>query len=483
MKTALKFKTLLCSSLALLFTTAALGQQQADSLSEYLKIAAANNPLVMQRWYEYQAALQKIPQVESLPDPEANLGVFLSPMELANGKQFADIRLMQMFPWFGVLKSAKDEMSLMAEAKFESFRDAKLEVQYNVQSIWYELNKLNQTIHISEKNIEILNIIERLSISRFKTAPSSMVSQPSGSQMPASQVQAGSLTNQGMQSMGSLSIQTGIPPGGNKSPSMQAMTFSSAGSESGLTEVFRVQLERNELQNTIESMKVRYNQLSAQFNAGLNRPSGIPVCLPDTLLQLTTREKLQALSDSSFSSNPMLAMLSFEKQSLDARRIKVAKAGYPMIGVGLDYSLIGKNEMSISTMNGHDMLMPMITATIPVYRKKYKAMQKETDMLISANEANYKATLNNLNAEFYGAIQSYLDALRRIQLYSGQYDLASRSFDLMLQGFASSSTSLTDILRVLQQMLDYQSKRVEAVADANSALALINRLKAISLVQ
>ena len=104
----------------------AFSQQQADSLMYYLEIAAKNNPRVLQKFTEYQAALQKVPQVGSLPDPELNLGVFLSPMELVSGNQVADIRLMQMFPWFGVLKNAKDEMSLMAKAKYESFRDAKL---------------------------------------------------------------------------------------------------------------------------------------------------------------------------------------------------------------------------------------------------------------------------------------------------------------------------------------------------------------------
>ena len=97
-------------------------QQYPDSLFQYLEIAAKNNPTVRQKFTEYQAALQKIPQVGSLSDPELSLGVFLKPMELVSGNQVADIRLMQMFPWFGVLKNAKDEMSLMANAKFELFR-------------------------------------------------------------------------------------------------------------------------------------------------------------------------------------------------------------------------------------------------------------------------------------------------------------------------------------------------------------------------
>src|ERR1035437_8152728 len=143
-------------------------QQYPDSLIRYLEIAARNNPGVLQKFKEYEAALQKIPQVGSLSDPELSVGVFLSPMELVNGNQVADIRLMQMFPWFGVLKNAKDEMSLMAKAKYESFRDAKLLVFFDMQSKWYELQKVKQNIRISEKNIELLRTIERLAIVRFK---------------------------------------------------------------------------------------------------------------------------------------------------------------------------------------------------------------------------------------------------------------------------------------------------------------------------
>jgi outer membrane protein TolC len=80
----------------------------------------------------------------------------------------ADMKLMQMFPWFGVLKNAKDEMSLMAKAKFELFRDTKLQVYYDVQRTWYELFMLRKNISISEKNIEILRIIEQLLFIKYK---------------------------------------------------------------------------------------------------------------------------------------------------------------------------------------------------------------------------------------------------------------------------------------------------------------------------
>ena len=70
-------------------------------------------------------------------------------MNLIDGMQVADIRLMQMFPWFGVLKNAKDEMSLMAKAKLELLRDTRLQVIYDVQRTWFDLYKVQKNIQIN----------------------------------------------------------------------------------------------------------------------------------------------------------------------------------------------------------------------------------------------------------------------------------------------------------------------------------------------
>jgi outer membrane protein TolC len=151
-----------------------------------------------------------------------------------------------------------------------------------------------------------------------------------------------------------------------------------------------------------------------------------------------------------------------------------------MVGFGVNYSIINKSEMSTSSMNGRDMIMPMVTATLPIYRKKYKAMQSEADLLKSANEQNYKATKNELSTEYYQAMQLYQDAGRRTKLYRDQQQLASKSLDIMMKSFSSSSTDLSDILRVRQQTLDYEYKQMEAIADNNISIAWIKRLMAFS---
>jgi outer membrane protein TolC len=172
----------------------------------------------------------------------------------------------------------------------------------------------------------------------------------------------------------------------------------------------------------------------------------------------------------------MLGMLQFEQQSLEARKQMVTRMSYPMVGLGLNYSLINKSEMSTSTMNGKDMIMPMVTVTLPIYRKKYKAMQAEADFLKTANAQNYKATVNSLQTEYYQAMQFYQDAQRRLKLYADQYQLASKSLGIMFKSFASSGTDLTDILRVRQQTLDYEYRQIEALADFNTAIAWLNKL-------
>ena len=51
----------------------------------------------------------------------------------------------------------------------------------------------------------------------------------------------------------------------------------------------------------------------------------------------------------------------------------------------------------------------------------------------------------------------------------------------MLKSFSTSSSGLTDVLRVQQQTLDYEFRQVEAIADFNTAIAWLKRLMALEL--
>lgn len=260
--------------------------QEDNSLMNYLEIAAKNNPTVLQKYAEYEAALQKVPQVGSLPDPELNMGIFLSPMELIGGNQLADFRLMQMFPWFGTLKAAKDEMSLMAKAKYETFRDAKLQVLYETQQTWFDLYKVNQAIIISQKNLEILNSLERLSLIKFKSASISGKSNSSSSGNTQSNVPQ--RTSSGSSGMSGMSGNTANSSNSanTQSSGMQGNEMSSSGG-SGLTDLYRIQIEISDLENDIALLNDQKNTVTTRFNTILNRPVQEIIKTPDTIISNT----------------------------------------------------------------------------------------------------------------------------------------------------------------------------------------------------
>lgn len=480
MKTSI-YKKLILLTLAVVACTISKGQK-SDSLMNYLEIAAKNNPTVLQKLAEYEASLQKVPQVGSLPDPELSTGIFLSPMELVGGKQVADIRLMQMFPWFGVLKAAKDEMSLMAKAKLETLREAKLQVFYDVQRTYFELQKIDQSIRIAEENLEILRTVERLSLVKFKSAAISSPASSSGGSMAQGSGAAATASSGGMS--GGMGGNSAVNSGSSNqaASAMPSAPMSSSGG-SGLADLYRVQIEISELENSISLLKNQQQTIAARFNSYLNRKPQTPVQLTEKLAAESLDIPLQTISDSMLQHNPMLGMLQYEQQSLDARKDMVTKMGYPMVGLGLNYSLIGKNPMSDSEMNGSDMVMPMVTLTLPIYRKKYKAMQEEVKLQKAATEQGFQATANALQTEYYEAIQLFQDAQRRIKLYQNQADLANKSLNILMKSFSASGSGLTDLLRIQQQTLDYETRQIEAIADNNTAIAWLKRLMANSQIQ
>ena len=51
--------------------------------------------------------------------------------------------------------------------------------------------------------------------------------------------------------------------------------------------------------------------------------------------------------------------------------------------------------------------------------------------------------------------------------------LASKTLDLIMRSFSTSASGLTDVLRVRQQVLDYELNKLKAIADLNISIACL----------
>ena len=480
-------------ALTLLFPAAKSYGQDSDSLNHYLEVAVQNNPAIKSALLSYEASLQRIPQVRALEDPKVDMGFFLKPMTTFGGKQLGQVQIMQMFPWFGTKKAAGTEAEHMAKMAFEQFREERDALYFQVYSQWFVLCNLQQKLLNSMENRKLLVQIEELALRRFSsggaapasvrdisTSATSSTSGTSTGSMGSSMGMASMSSSGSMNSMGSSGSMSGSAGSGG---SMGGMSMGGSGnmgmnSSSGMADILQIQIEMAELDNNIESISSEIEAEKARFNILLNRPTSVGVVVPHAISIIPFHFDEEMIKELIKLQNPMLAMYNEEANAHDAMAEMNRKMGYPMFGIGIQYMLIGKssNSMVMPDMNGNDMVMPMLSVSIPIFRKKYDSAQKESLLLKRASEENYLSTLNGLEAELYLSKHRLDDALRKIELYRKQATLTGTTYELVVREFAAGKGDLSSAIQIQRQLLDYQFKEAEAIAGYNTLVASVWKL-------
>src|SRR5690606_41614608 len=93
-------------------------------------------------------------------------------MEIVGRRSIGNISLMQMFPWFGTRKAARQEATHMANMQDQQYEETVNNLILQVSTQWYNMQKLNEQLHNNEENKKILDQLEQLALRKF-SAPSS----------------------------------------------------------------------------------------------------------------------------------------------------------------------------------------------------------------------------------------------------------------------------------------------------------------------
>jgi outer membrane protein TolC len=467
-----------------------ISAQEKDSLDHYLEVAGRNNPGLNASFLAYKASLEKVPQAGALPDPELNIGFFLKPMDIVGGQQIADFSLMQMFPWFGTQKAAQNEATHMAKMAYERFRETRDNLYLEVHTQWYVLSTLVEQLNNNRENLQLLKQLEELALRKVSSpfsGSTSGYSVPAPS--PATKSSSSSPTGGGMAGMGSMG---GAAAASGTASAMSGMDSSSGmwsgmgSSVPGMSDVLRIQLEMAEIENGIESILSEIVVEKAKFNALLNRPADAEVVLPDSIMKVPFLFDEGVSMSEIESQNPMLGMLMEEEQAFRAKGEMEKKMSYPMFGIGLQYMLIGKSAVTPmdqgmnNGMSGMDMVMPMVSITLPLYRNKYKAQQRESRFMQQSALEKYNNTLNILQSDLFKQQQQLDNAERTIALYQKQEQLARTAYQLVVQEFVSAKSDLTNVIQLQRQLLDYQLRQAEAIAEYNTRVASIRKLRSFN---
>lgn len=387
---------------------------QGQTIDGYLRIASENNPALGARFAEFEAAMQRIPQVSALPDPTFSVSAFGQMIETRVGPQTAVFTFNQMFPWFGTLKARRDAAALRADAKFQQWIDARNELFFQVKAAYYPLFELEQMIKFQEENRKILETFKTLSTSQFKNGRGSMV------------------------------------------------------------DVVRVDIMLQDVITELSILKKKRDPLVAQFNRLLNREQHAEVIISDSLsLDLSSPE---ARADSVLHNNPRLAELEITENAWEAEAVVAQKEGSPKWGVGLNYTVIGERTDMEVPDNGMDAIMPMVSISLPIYRKKYKAAIKEAELMRTSITERKRDLTNNLLASFEMAQFEKQKAMDEYQLFHAQIRSTEQAITLLLSTYSTAGEDFEEVILMQQTLLKYQINSASALKDYYIALARLDYL-------
>lgn len=388
----------------------------AQTLDNYFKIAAENNPGLQAKYKAFEAALQKVPQVSTLPDPTFSLGYFISPVETRLGPQRARFSLTQMFPWFGTLKAQGDVAALMAEAKYEAFLDAKNQLYYQVQSSYYPLYELNQWKRIEQENIELLQSFKTIANSKFENSNGTMVN------------------------------------------------------------VLRVDIMLKDAVTNLNILIDKEKPLLTKFNKLLNRNEEELVVVIDSIRIHALQDNFR--KDSLLSNNPVLTELELKIKASEASEVAAYKQGLPKLGVGLDYVLVDERTDMDLPDNGRNVLMPMVSVSIPIFRSKYKASVKESQLMQESYSLQREEYANVLTSSYEMAWFEIQQQQELLMLYDQQIQESNQALNLLFTAYANSGQEFEEVLRMQQQLLKYEKMKATAEIQYQIAIAKLNYLTA-----
>ncbi|NJM25553.1 MAG: TolC family protein [Bacteroidia bacterium] len=159
-----------------------------------------------------------------------------------------------------------------------------------------------------------------------------------------------------------------------------------------------------------------------------------------------------------------------------AQEAVAVKQRMPSLGVGVEYIVVAERPGMTFEDNGKDSYMPMVSVSLPIYRKKYDASIKEARYMQQSYKAMKQATGNMLIAEFEMARYELDRSREEFMLYGQQVTRTQQVIDLLMTSFGNGDTGIEEILRMQQDLLKYKLNEVTSIKNYYLAYARLQYL-------
>lgn len=376
--------------------------REESDLEDYIRVGLKRNPELKAAFYEWKAALKKVPQAFSLPDPRFTYTDYLESVETRVGPQNKAFSVNQKIPLPDKLWIRKARAFKASEASYYQFEKQRLNLIYQITEAFYEYAYLAKAVAVTGENMKLLSNIE--SVAQTKYA-------------------------------------------------------------SGLTknqDLLKVQVELGKLENELYALRDLESALTARLNALLNFPEDHYLPPPpkeslEDVAMASEYDELTELIKALREHNPELtaALKNVEKEQ---ENLKLAKREYfPDLTVGVTTIDTGDAINPATVDSGKDPVMVMFSVNVPLWVHRLQAGVEEARSSLKAAQEQYLNKGNELYSRLALTHYKMRDALRQTRLYKDALiPKAVQTLNATQSGYEAGSVDFLSWIDAQRMLLNFQ---------------------------
>lgn len=388
-------------------------KMQGQNLQEYINIALENNPEVQQFDTKYKRISEKKEEVNTFPNTEFGAGYFVSTPETRTGPQQFKLSVKQMIPFFGTITARENYVSSLADAAYQDIVVVKRKLATSVAQSYYKLYEVKAKQKVLEENIVLLETYEKLALTSVEVGKASAV------------------------------------------------------------DVLRLQIRQNELAQQKEVLQETFLGMQKAFNKLLNQDVNTSISVVDSLQIPKEADKIQP---SILKLHPELVKFDKLYTSVENSEFLNQKDKQPMIGFGLDYVNVGKRTDMNVVDNGKDIVMPMVSLSIPIFNKKNKSISKQNKLqqeeILSQKEQRY----NTLESVLYRAVSNRKASVISYQTQLKNLEQAKNAEQILVKSYETGTIDFNDVLDIQELQLKFQINIITSEVTYYTQSTIINYL-------
>jgi len=385
----------------------------AQQLEVLIAQALTNNPKIQKFELQYNIASEKVNEVNVIPNTEFGVGYFVSEPETRTGVQRFKVSAKQMLPWFGTITSRENYVSSLADAKYEDIVIAKRKLIASVSQSYYNLYENKAKQEVLTENIKLLESYETLSLTSVEVGKTSAV------------------------------------------------------------DVLRLKMRQNEMQQLKDVLSQQFLSEQTNLNNILNRENDVTVTVADSLMM--PLEDFE-ITTGNLGLHPELLKYDKLYQSIEQSELLNQKESSPMIGFGLDYINVSERPGMNFSDNGKDIVMPMVSLSIPIFNKKYKSQTKQNELEKQEITVQKQERLNTLETLLIKAINNRISARISYDTQTKNLKQAKNAEDILIKIYETGTIDFNDVLDIQELQLKFQINQIQSIKQYYVQCAVVNYL-------